>query len=863
MVLNPAKKGAGVFIVIFSLQNDFMGMKYLSISFLLVFFCLNEIKAQKKLDSLLVSLQRNYKVSTLENIAYYYRDIYNYNKSVEYFEQVLTEAKKEENPLLLVTTLLNVAEAYQNISEYKKVLTYGRMAIEKAVLLNDNKLSASIYSNMAAAFLNTSDYDSAKIYIDKALFLNKNIFNKEGVADNYYLLAMLSAKKGSKTNSIDYFEKALSIIRETGNKKIELKILPRLANCYTTSGDHARAMEYCLHAISIAEKENNKIELGFSLQALADVYRLRGDLNKALSYLLNALSIFEEVNEKGDRLSSLLSGIATVYTQKGDYSKALGYQLQTLKIRERTENKAGLAENYTNVGVSYHFMEKYIPAMEYYQKALLYCKALPDSNTMCVVLNNIAEVYRDAPDSILLHFGIAPSNRFNLVIKAFNEDLELAKTLNHLEYQKTILDNLTTTYQRNNDFVKAFNAYKNYIKIKDQILNDKTKQKINRLEIQYEFKKKEDSLKLQKSITDAQLLQQENLNKQQSQSLLLQKNKLQLSLQQLNISNKEKDIQRLAFLKSQADLQTEQLQKSEQEKQLIITQKEQQLQFAQVTALSQENNLNKLRRRQQLIYGTGVFTLLLFGAVLLFNRSRHKQARLKAELEKEKAQHQQKEAEFQRSLADVSMSALRSQMNPHFIFNCLNSIKLYTRQNDTVSAVDYLTKFSKLIRMALENSRRESVTLKSELESLDLYIQMESMRFKDKLQYNIVVDENVDSNFIEIPPLLLQPYVENAIWHGLMPKEEGGMLAVHVRVMTGEPVLIISIEDNGVGRAKSASLTGSTAGRHTSYGTKVTSERLDLINSVYKTGASVDTEDVKNESGEIAGTLVTIKIPFE
>jgi len=575
-----------------------------------------------------------------------------------------------------------------------------------------------------------------------------------------------------------------------------------------------------------------------------------------LSYLLNALTVFEDVNEKGDRLSSLLSSIAIIYTQKGEYGKALDYQLQTLKMREKTENKNALAANFTDIGVSYHFMEMYIPAMEYYQKALMYCKELPDSNTMCVVLNNMAEVYRDAPDSVLLYLGISSSNRFPLTIKAFNEDLELAKTLNHLVYQKVIWDNLTTTFQKNNDYVKAFDAYKNYTKIKDQISNDKTKNKINRLEIQYEYNKKEDSLKLMQTTTEASLLKQQFLNKQQSINLLL-------SQQQLALSNKEKDLQHLAFLKTKADLQTEQLQKSEKEKQLTIAQKEKQLQSAQVTTLSQENDLNKLRRRQQLLYSAGGLALLLFSGLFLFNRSRQKQAQLKADLEKEKAQQQQKEAEFQRSLADVSMSALRSQMNPHFIFNCLNSIKLYTTQNDTTAATNYLTKFSKLIRMALENSRSETVTLKAELESLDLYIQMEAMRFKDKLKYNITVDENVDSNFIEIPPLLLQPYVENAIWHGLMHKEEGGQINISVSVLPNESILCISIQDNGVGRQKSEQLRSNSAGKHKSYGTKVTSERLDLINKVYKTGASVTTEDVTNTSGEIAGTLVTIKIPFD
>ena len=213
-------------------------------------------------------------------------------------------------------------------------------------------------------------------------------------------------------------------------------------------------------------------------------------------------------------------------------------------------------------------------------------------------------------------------------------------------------------------------------------------------------------------------------------------------------------------------------------------------------------------------------------------------------------------------LKGAQLEALRSQMNPHFIFNCLNSIKLYTTQNDTIAASNYLTKFSKLIRMALENSRSETITLAAELEALELYIEMEAMRFKEKLKYSIHINDNVDSEFIEISPLLLQPYVENAIWHGLMHKEDGGFINIHVGIVPQKQILVISIKDNGVGREKSAALKSKTAMAHKSFGTKVTGERLDLINQIYNTGASVHTEDVL-ENGIVAGTLVTISIPFE
>jgi hypothetical protein len=136
----------------------------------------------------------------------------------------------------------------------------------------------------------------------------------------------------------------------------------------------------------------------------------------------------------------------------------------------------------------------------------------------------------------------------------------------------------------------------------------------------------------------------------------------------------------------------------------------------------------------------------------------------------------QLETVFEQRLAETEMTALRAQMNPHFIFNCLNSIKLYTLENNSLMASEYLSKFSRLIRLVLENSRSEKITLETELETLRLYMDMEAMRFKDKVQYSIHIAENIDTQFVEMPPLLLQPYVENAIWHGLMHLEKGGKI---------------------------------------------------------------------------------------
>jgi sensor histidine kinase YesM len=247
----------------------------------------------------------------------------------------------------------------------------------------------------------------------------------------------------------------------------------------------------------------------------------------------------------------------------------------------------------------------------------------------------------------------------------------------------------------------------------------------------------------------------------------------------------------------------------------------------------------------------------------VFYKARLQRIHLKNQIATEKILQEQKESDFQRQLGDISLSALRSQMNPHFIFNCLNSIKLYTEQNDTTAASAYLTKFSKLIRLVLQNSRADKILLSAELSALSLYMDMEAMRFKEKLKYSIKIDESVDADYIEIPPLLLQPYVENAIWHGLMPKEEGGNIAITISLEESNSVVVVNIADDGIGRTKSELLKSKTATKHKSFGMKVTSERLALINTKYKTGANVTITDLLANEGTPTGTLVTLKIPIE
>ena len=196
----------------------------------------------------------------------------------------------------------------------------------------------------------------------------------------------------------------------------------------------------------------------------------------------------------------------------------------------------------------------------------------------------------------------------------------------------------------------------------------------------------------------------------------------------------------------------------------------------------------------------------------------------------------QLESSFEQRLAETEMTALRAQMNPHFIFNCLNSIKLYTLENDSAMAADYLSKFSKLIRLVLENSRAEKITLQNELETVRLYMDMEAMRFKNKVKYTIDVAAAIDPQFVEIPPLLLQPYIENAIWHGLMHRENGGTIHIEV-TQPNDDLLHVVITDNGIGRQAAADLKSKSATQQKSLGMKITTSRSESPSKSATTGS--------------------------
>ncbi len=270
--------------------------------------------------------------------------------------------------------------------------------------------------------------------------------------------------------------------------------------------------------------------------------------------------------------------------------------------------------------------------------------------------------------------------------------------------------------------------------------------------------------------------------------------------------------------------------------QLIRKQKDIEELTKDVSIGQQEETIEKATvfRQQLIIYGL-LFIILVIGIASYFIYKNAQASKVANQL--------------------LALKSLRSQMNPHFIFNALNSVNHFIAQQDERTANKFLSEFSLLMRLVLEHSQQDFISLQKEQEILSLYLKLEHYRFRDKFEYEIDIDKNINAETIEVPPMLIQPYIENAVWHGLRYREEKGKLILRIRQEA--EVLMVEITDNGIGRKKSMELKTANQKKHHSTGLKNIEERLSIINKVYKANYKVVIDDLDPGNG----TRVLLYLP--
>ncbi|ALM08325.1 histidine kinase [Sediminicola sp. YIK13] len=274
----------------------------------------------------------------------------------------------------------------------------------------------------------------------------------------------------------------------------------------------------------------------------------------------------------------------------------------------------------------------------------------------------------------------------------------------------------------------------------------------------------------------------------------------------------------------------------------LINRSETEKMNSQLEVLAKENEIVKLKlRKNQTTLLISGFALALLSSILyiLFY---------------------QRQLKNEKQLLTLEATMLRSQMNPHFLFNSLNSIKLYIINNEKKNAVHYLNKFSKLIRKILEASSVREISLADELETVQLYMNIENIRFNEEIDFDMVIDENVDIHTIKIPSLILQPFLENSLWHGLSAKE--GQKSIELRISKENKYFTnITITDNGIGRETSEKNKKNRVIKRKSVGINITKERLANFSKDYQNSFTVDILDLYDDQKRPCGTKISLKIP--
>jgi len=534
------------------------------------------------------------------------------------------------------------------------------------------------------------------------------------------------------------------------------------------------------------------------------------DPGEALDHAQEAHHLAEALHwEKGIAHALRQEGI--IHYEQSDPLRAMDVFQRALRAAEPLHNKAFNASIYNNIANIYSDLTQYDKASEHYNNLLAIARELSDTTNQVIAMVNLASVFIEQQD---MPQGIA------YLTKA----LPMAKAIANQRFEMAIRNNLGRALAKQGKDEDALHHFEASLLLAEQLGSTSVKatvlNSISELLInQGDYPAAERHSKEARALAETVGALEWQANAWQTLSTLYERQ---------GKADSALDAYRsfIALRDSAAN----------EEKKAEITRKEMQFALEKQEALAAA----KIGRQRMLMYAIAGLALAVTGALVLgwklYKRRRDENER-------------QKIAEFEMLVADTEMKALRAQLNPHFIFNSLNAIGNCIAKQDLPAAAEYLDKFSKLLRMILEHSTHQEIALSTDLEVLDLYLQVEANRLKGKFTYEIDVDTDIDPENTLVPPLILQPLVENSIWHGLAPKDGTGNIWIRVR-RSGD-LLHYTVEDNGVGRTKA----NGRAATSKSLGIALTEARVAIIGK--RSGsASISFDDLPQ------GLAATVKMPL-
>ncbi len=584
------------------------------------------------------------------------------------------------------------------------------------------------------------------------------------------------------------------------------------------------------YPVELKSDPNLKRILATSCNQSGNILSSQGDYSGASAYYKKALALrLEGTDRKG--AGNTFNNLGILNKNLGNYPDAIRNHLEALKIRESIGDSAGIAMSRNNIGSVYFVQNNFPEALKNYEVALEIRKNLSDKKGVAGTLNNIGNIY-------------VRQEKFTEALRHYFLALQTAQEIGEKKLTAECFNNIGNCYYKQGYNEKARENFKAALSLQE-VLGDKRGMITTCKNLGFthlEENKYDDVLRYLDTAMDLarsiKARDQEMVLYFDYATLYSRMKKYDLAYKNLQFHSDLKDTLLSAEKNQQiAELQTR-YETEKKDREIALLNKEK--------ALKTEQLKSEQTMRKSILFGAIMAILLI---VILVNRYRVlTEQRKKTE-----------KAEFEKELHELQMKALRSQMNPHFIFNCLNSVQRYILKNEKTNAVEYLQKFASLMRLILDNSEKSMVTLHDEINMLELYMHLEALRFDQGMEIEMIVSPDIRDEEIQIPSMILQPYVENAILHGLMNKEERGKIKIDIS--RKENLLTCIIEDNGIGREKAAEYKSKRKALHQSKGLSITKARVDLLNQMHQSSNSIRVYDLKNSQGEATGTRVEVIIP--
>ncbi|WP_055395147.1 tetratricopeptide repeat-containing sensor histidine kinase [Flagellimonas eckloniae] len=634
---------------------------------------------------------------------------------------------------------------------------------------------------------------------------------------------------------IDSLKRTLALAKSDSNKiDLSIKLYQEIV-----ARDTSEALGFLNKSISLSNQIDDVNRLSQAYLVKCNHYWKRGNLNSSKEALAEVEKIISRITNKEINAKFYLEkGI--VEHRGGQYSNAIEKFLEARNVYEILKDTMAISKCHINIGGSYWELNQPDEALKNYLTALEILESTNNPAEMSIssILGNIGLIYRQ-------------KNQFKKALVYYQKSLELNRKNNMKMGEAINLQNIGSLYAQSKDYNKALPYFQEAKNVATSI-DDKVGILYADHSIGMHYIKTGNYNK-GISVLKQNLVLAEKLN-----------NTEEIKNMNRNISDAYEGMgnykQALNYRRTY-----EQWKDSLINKDHLNKVKELELRFEtakkdkEITLLTQENKLQEAQSEKEATLRRALIGGLLLLAIiggLLFYTMRQRLRNQKILAAKNEALNK---SELSKELQTLEMKALRAQMNPHFLFNSLNSINTMILSDETENASKYLSKFSKLVRLLLENSEQPKVSLKDEIDLLKAYIQLEAIRFNNKMDYTIEVDPEIDQESTFLPSMVLQPFVENAIWHGLLHKNQKGLLTIEIKESVDN--LLCSIIDNGVGREKSLTLKKEGGLKKKSMGIKITTDRLKLLTQ-QKIKDVISIIDLKDDNNNALGTQVNIQIPL-